>query len=90
MWYHLFCETPPATTDADSNDTPILAPLEPALAPEEEHCIPYSIPSFMFMLLGPKAKHKDKDLANKACLLVSSGCRIIPPSSTQSTALCSY
>ena len=51
-WYRFFRSTAPATINAATDDTPILAPPEPALAPEEERRIPFALPPYVFVLLA--------------------------------------
>ncbi|KAI1786021.1 hypothetical protein LXA43DRAFT_1099620 [Ganoderma leucocontextum] len=73
-WYRWFQSTVPS-----SGDTLILAPPEPQHPANIVPPIPYSLPSYVFTLLGPEALRKDESLAEAACLRIKTGRKIKPP-----------
>nr|VWO95189.1 Uncharacterized protein [Ganoderma boninense] len=73
-WYHWFRSTLPIL-----DHSPIRTPPEPFDPSAEARIIPYSLPPYVFLLLGPEARQKDKDDAEKAQGLVSAGAKVKPP-----------
>ncbi|KAI1792026.1 hypothetical protein LXA43DRAFT_1094097 [Ganoderma leucocontextum] len=73
-WYRWFCETAPIF-----NGARILSPREPDHSTDTSRPIPYSLPPYIFALLGPDAVRKDKGLADRARLLIDAGLKTKPP-----------
>lgn len=85
-WYLWFQSTPPFTAN-DNDDFLILEPAEPALSPDEQRPTPYSLPQYVFPLLGPEARCMDEKLAQEAELLIKTGQKIKPPTPTPRPAV---
>ncbi|KAI1782052.1 hypothetical protein LXA43DRAFT_1104881 [Ganoderma leucocontextum] len=72
-WYRWF-----RTTHPIANNALILTPDEPA-STDAPRPIPYSLPNYVFTLLGPDAMRKDQNLADGANRRMKAGRQIKPP-----------
>ncbi|PIL26013.1 hypothetical protein GSI_11767 [Ganoderma sinense ZZ0214-1] len=77
-WYLWFRSTDPSTNDENSCRL-ILEPVEPPEWPDNPRRIPFSLPLYVFPLMGKLARSEDERLAREAQRLVDSGMKIKPP-----------
>ena len=80
-WYLWFRSTPPFTAN-DNADFLILEPAEPVPSPDQLRTIPFSLPQYVFPLLGPDARRVDESRAREAETLLRTGRKIKPPAPT--------
>ena len=74
IWHLWFRATEPMWSYA-----PILLPAELQHVTQTARPIPYSLPLYVYSLLGPEALQKERYLVTNASLLVNAGLKIKPP-----------